>query len=186
VLPIYVDTQHLQHITRTKHPQFKIALLFVGRLEKEKRAERAIAALKAARDAGHDAGLTIVGSGSQLAHLQQTARTLGLERFVVFAGWNADVTPYFQTADVVLVPSDYEGYGMVIVEALSAGIPVIATDVGVAREAGAIVSTPAEFSKTVLRWIATGSRSATLATEAYATYDEYLARITNDIAATVH
>lgn len=185
VLPIFVDTARFSDITRTKHPQFKIAFLVVSRLEKEKNITFAIEALKATRDAGHDAGLTIVGSGSEESKLKAHARLLGLERFVIFAG-EADPITHYASADAVLVPSKYEGYGMVIVEALAVGIPVIATDVGIAREAGAIVSSEKDFADTVVRWIESGPRKATLAIYPYEDFDDYVSKYCDDIKATVH
>ena len=180
VLPIFVDTVRFQNIQRIKHPRFKIALLVVSRLEREKNISRAIEALKAARDRGHDAGLTIVGSGSEEDGLKARTRALGLERFVVFTG-AGDPLPHYASADAVLVPSLYEGYGMVIVEALAAGIPVIATDVGVAREAGATVASEKEFPQTLIRWIESGPRQASLMTSPYKNFDEYVSAYVADI-----
>lgn len=186
VLPIFTDTERFRGIARIKHPQFKIALLVVSRLEKEKNISLAIDALKSARDAGHDAGLTIVGSGSEEERLRERVRVFGLERFVMFAAWEEPIaTAHYASADVVLVPSLYEGYGMVIVEALSAGIPVIATDVGIAREAGAIVTSAKDFPHTVVRWIESGPRQATLVSYPYGSFDEYVQKYCDDIKATV-
>src|SRR5262249_6816028 len=64
VLPIFVDTAKLGAIPRSKHPRWKIALLSVGRFEKEKHFEVSIEALALARKSGHDVGLTLVGEGS--------------------------------------------------------------------------------------------------------------------------
>jgi glycosyltransferase involved in cell wall biosynthesis len=58
---------------------------------------------------------------------------------VEFPGWR-DPLPYLQGADVVLSTSRSESWGASIVEALAAGVPVVAPDVGIAREAGAIVA----------------------------------------------
>lgn len=174
ILPIFVETEQFVNLQRVKHPKFKIALLCVGRLEPEKRFGRAITALAMARKAGHDTGLTIVGEGSQRAVLEEFAERLGVLQWVEFVGWQQDLAPYYAAADVVLVPSDFEGYGMVIIEALSAGIPVIATDVGIAREAGAIVVNQKEFSKAVIQWMQNGPRQATLEHRPYRDFDDYV------------
>jgi glycosyltransferase involved in cell wall biosynthesis len=184
VLPIFVDTERFQNIPRIKHGQFKIALLVVARLEKEKNVALAIWALKTARDSGHDAGLTIVGSGSELEKLKEQSRSLGLERFVVFTGEGNPIEQY-ASADAVLVPSHYEGYGMVIVEALSAGIPVISTDVGIARESGAMVTSEKDFPHTLIRWIESGTRQATLTNYQYKSFEEYVRKYCDDIKTTI-
>jgi glycosyltransferase involved in cell wall biosynthesis len=185
VLPIYVDVGRFASISRTKHPRWKIAALCVGRLEKEKNFARAIDAVAAARKIGHDIGLTIIGSGSQLPRLRERAMRLGIVDRVEFAGWQNDLTKYYSQADIVLVPSRYEGYGLVIVEALAAGIPVLSTDVGVAREAGTILTTAKEFPHTLMNWIKDGPRQASLLNLPYRNFDEYVNRYCDDVAETV-
>lgn len=184
VLPIFVDVETFARISRLKHPRFKIALLCVGRFEPEKRFRLAIDALRQARAAGHDAGLTLVGAGSEEEHLRAAARTLGLEQFVEFAGWQGDIAPYLSTADILLVPSRYEGYGVVIVEALAAGVPVLSTDVGIAREAGAMIAAPSEFSRTLLKWISGGPRKGELHGYPYRNFEEYVKAYCDDLSAT--
>jgi len=183
VLPIFVDVARLRALPRMKHPRFKISLLFVGRLEKEKHPCLALDALIAARRAGHDAGLTVVGEGSELSLLKERARKFGVESRVEFLGWQSDIGPQLSRADIVLMPSRYEGYGLAIVESLAAGVPVLSTDVGVAREAGAIIASPREFASAVVRWVQDGPRSGSLASYPYRDFDEYVERYCADIQA---
>jgi glycosyltransferase involved in cell wall biosynthesis len=184
VLPIFVDTARFAMIARTKHPRWKIALLCIGRFEKEKRFEMAIAALATARSKGHDVGLILVGDGRERQNYYRYAQRLRVADRLELVGWQNDLEKYYSEADIVLVPSRYEGYGLVIVEALSAGIPVLSTDVGVAREAGAIVVTPKEFSQALVQWIESGPRQASLANYPYANLDEYIQKYCDDIVAT--
>jgi glycosyltransferase involved in cell wall biosynthesis len=183
VLPIFVDTQRYASLPREKHPRWKIDALYIGRLEPEKHPCLALDAVAAARTAGHDIGLTIVGEGSEHESLIQRAKHAGIESRVEFVGWQHDIGRYLARADVVLVPSRYEGYGLVIVEALAAGVPVIATDVGVAREAGAIVASERQFIPTFLKWLADGPRSASLVNYPYRNYMEYVEQWCADIKA---
>lgn len=185
ILPIYTDIETFASLQRSKHPRFKIALLYIGRLEKEKRVEVALQALVDARAAGHDAGLTVVGEGKEETHLRNVARAKGMERFVEFVGRRDDITPYLKEADAVLVPSVYEGYGLVIVEALASGVPVIATDVGVARESGAIIADAKSFSNTVLQWISSGPRTALLHGYPYLSREEYVRAYVSDVRACI-
>jgi glycosyltransferase involved in cell wall biosynthesis len=185
ILPVYVDIQRYASIVRKKHSRFKIALLVVSRLEKEKCVDCVIRALAAARAAGHEASLTIVGDGSLRTELESYARAKEVDHFVEFEGWKDDVTPYLATASLVLVPSDYEGYGMTIVEALAAGVPVLSTDVGIAREAGAIITSPQDFSHAVIRWIERGCRKAVLKGYPYKDFDEYCDKVVADMRACI-
>ncbi|MBI3573712.1 glycosyltransferase, partial [Candidatus Kaiserbacteria bacterium] len=137
VLPIFVDTEKFAHVAKTSHPKFKTVLLVVSRLEKEKRIDRTVDALKKVRDAGIDAGLVIVGSGSEEKPLKRLVRKVGASEWVEFAGFQNNLIPYYASAQVLLYPgAPYEGYGMSIIEALAAGVPVLALDVGIARQAG--------------------------------------------------
>jgi glycosyltransferase involved in cell wall biosynthesis len=183
VLPIFVDTDRFGALAREKHRRWKIDALFVGRLEHEKHPCLALDAVAFARAQGHDIGLTIVGEGTERAELEERARARGISDRVEFVGWQRDTAPFLAKADVALVPSRYEGYGLVIVEALAAGIPVIATDVGIAREAGAIVTDESHFAQTLLEWIADGPRQATLANYPYVAFDDYVTRWCADCAA---
>lgn len=64
---------------------------------------------------------------------------------------------FLETADVVLCTSLYESWGASIVEALAAGVPVVAPDVGVAKEAGATVVPRAQLAEAVVRVLEEGS-----------------------------
>jgi glycosyltransferase involved in cell wall biosynthesis len=68
--------------------------------------------------------------------LRTLARTLGLEDHIVFAG-EADgsrLQAHYASADVFVLPTSYEGYGMVVAEALAHGLPVISTHTGAIAE----------------------------------------------------
>ncbi len=185
VLPIFVDIEKYRGLSRTKHDRFKIALLWVGRLEEEKNPLVAIQLLEIARKNGHDAGLIVVGSGSMDSKLHAYVRTRGLERYVEFAGWQENLAPYFSVADIMLVTSAYEGYGMAMIEALAAGVPVLSLDVGVARESGAIVvGRPKEMGRALLDWIAHGPRKGELQNYPYGSFDEYVNAWCEDVRAT--
>ncbi|MCC5966654.1 MAG: glycosyltransferase [Natronohydrobacter sp.] len=75
-----------------------------------------------------DARLMFVGDGAGRNALLALARELGVADRVILAGFHSDPTPFYQTADVFVLCSDYEGFGNVIVEALAQGLPVVSTD----------------------------------------------------------
>lgn len=58
---------------------------------------------------------------------------MGLEKNVVFVGWKNDLISYFKTADMYLLTSEYEGYGMTLIEAGASGCPIVTTKVGIAK-----------------------------------------------------
>ena len=75
-----------------------------------------------------DARLMFVGTGNGEADLRALAIELGIVDRVIFAGFHTDPTPFYQTADLFVLSSDYEGFGNVIVEALACGLAVVSTD----------------------------------------------------------
>lgn len=72
--------------------------------------------------------LMFVGDGDGRDELEQLAIDLGVADRVLFAGFQPDPTPFYETADLFVLSSNYEGFGNVIVEALAAGTPVVSTD----------------------------------------------------------
>ncbi len=89
----------------------------VSRLESEKNVMLAISSF--AGGAPKDACLIILGEGRERTALEATAKYLGVGDRVFFEG-RCDPSPYYPLADLVIVPSLYEGYGMTIIEALAA------------------------------------------------------------------
>ena len=75
-----------------------------------------------------DTQLMFVGDGDGRDELEQLAIDLGVADRVLFAGFQPDRTPFYETADLFVLSSNYEGFGNVIVEALAAGTPVVSTD----------------------------------------------------------
>ncbi len=133
VLPVFTDLHRFADIVRKPDPH---TILWIGRFEVEKNPFYALDVLKHVRKRGVDARLIMLGDGSLRGMLEGKASILSLP--VEFPGWQ-DPTPYLATATLVLSTSIHESWGASLVEALAAGVPVIAPDVGIAREAGAIV-----------------------------------------------
>jgi len=185
VLPIFVDVERFRHATApaqltARFAQYASRLLVVSRLEAEKNVALAISSF--AQSAPPDACLIVVGNGRQRAVLETLAGTMHIMDRVFFEGAQ-DTAAYYKMSDLVLVPSTYEGYGLVIVEALAAGKPVLSTNVGIARQAGAIVAEPEHFSTALAEWFKNGPRSGTLRDYPYYNYDEYVRAYSDDIAA---
>jgi glycosyltransferase involved in cell wall biosynthesis len=108
-------------------------LLSVGRLSQEKgHADllRALAQMRAAQGAAFQSRLVIVGDGPERNSLQGLCSKLTLDEVVRFAGFQADVRPYYGIADVFVLPSHSEGSPNVVLEAMAAGVPMVAAAVG--------------------------------------------------------
>ena len=183
VLPIFADIERLRRLTaptalQARFDRFQWCVLVVSRLEPEKNVALAIEAF--VRSAPQEACIIIVGDGSELASLQKMARSRGIGERVFFEV-NVEAAPYYALADLLLVTSAYEGYGLVIVEALGLGVPVLSTDVGAARELGALVARPEEFAAALHAWFLNGTRKGELKQHPYASFEEYVEKYCADI-----
>lgn len=104
----------------------RLRILSVGNLKPEKNHSLLLRAFS--KMSRTDATLVLLGQGESEAALMELASDLEIENRVVFAGFHADPSPFYATADLFVLSSDHEGFGNVIVEALSFGLSVISTD----------------------------------------------------------
>ncbi len=77
-----------------------------------------------------DVLLLLVGEGEERRRLEEEVEKLGMQGRVIFAGEVGDVRDYLWSMDVAVFPSIYEGFGISILEALSSGVPVVASSTG--------------------------------------------------------
>jgi len=106
-----------------------VVIGFVGRLEAQKAPQRLVdACLKLMPKLPH-LHLLVVGEGSQRPKLEALLRNAGLEDRVTWLG-EVDAVQHMPAMDVLAVPSMYEGFAYVLIEALQAGLPLVATPVG--------------------------------------------------------
>ena len=135
VLPIFVDIEKIENAIpkidlREKYPQFEKIILMVSRIENEKNIPLALRVFKKVIGIKPKTGLIIVGEGKMKTFARNLTKSLKLFDNVIFEKWSDDLISYYKTADMFLLTSDYEGYGLTIVEAIIAGCPVITSNVG--------------------------------------------------------
>jgi glycogen(starch) synthase len=116
-------------------PQEKLVLL-VGRLVYEKGFQLALEALPAVIERVGDVRFLVAGSGTHEAELKAQAERLGLHEHGTFVGWIGDdvLHSLYRIADLCVVPSIYEPFGLVALEAMASGCPCIVADTGGLRE----------------------------------------------------
>ncbi|GFZ29964.1 glycosyl transferase family 1 [Clostridium zeae] len=103
-------------------------LLYVGRISKEKNIEEIMINLKGYLKSNRDVKLVLIGDGPDKHRLETIANALNINDQVVFAGerpWD-DIGRYYQIGDVFVSASQSETQGLTYIEALAAGLPVIA------------------------------------------------------------
>jgi glycosyltransferase involved in cell wall biosynthesis len=108
----------------------RMRAVMVCRLSPVKDVATMIRATRIIVNSHPDFHLDIVGDGPARQSLQTLQRVLGLERHVTFHGAQEDVRPYLQQATVFVQSSLSEGISLTLLEAMAAGLPVVATDVG--------------------------------------------------------
>jgi len=147
VIPPGVDLSHFYPIPRDEArayigvPPCDQMLLFVGRVETLKGIDALIEALALMRQNGEQVCLAVIGGdpdlspealSDEMTRLQAMREQYGLQESVAFLGRKSqDTLPYYYSAaEAVVVPSHYESFGMVALEAMACGTPVVASQVG--------------------------------------------------------
>lgn len=107
-------------------------LVSIGRLSFEKGHADMLRALRLLQTAQPDLNwkLVLVGAGHEESKLRELTSTLGLQSQVIFACHQPAVLPFYALADAMILPSHTEGSPHVVLEAMSAGLPIVATRVG--------------------------------------------------------
>ena len=107
-------------------------ILFLGRLVYEKGVQHLISAMPKILASYNDAKLVIVGKGGMLDDLKDQAENMGIANKVYFAGYMdaKNVNKMYKASDISVFPSTYEPFGIVALEAMLAGNPVVVSDVG--------------------------------------------------------
>ena len=142
VIPNGIDPSELVPVddldtlrSRFAEPDEKLVLL-VGRLVYEKGFQLALEALPGLIERVGDVRFLVAGSGTAERELREQATALGLDPHGTFLGWIGDdvLHSLYRIADLTVVPSIYEPFGLVALEAMASGCPCLVADTGGLRE----------------------------------------------------
>lgn len=140
ILPIASDLTPFFHGVKNSYIEERLRphrfrMVAAGRfVEKEKNFSMLIRMMPQFLKIAPDAALYLVGDGPDRGLYQNSISHLHLERNVIIEPWREDLFSVYQSCDLFLLSSNYEGWGMAVVEAMAAGMPVVMTDVGLAGE----------------------------------------------------
>lgn len=139
VLSIFVDIEKIKNTQvkfdlHKRYSQFDFIIFTASRLEKEKNISMMIDVMDKIVKKHPRVGLVIVGEGSRKNNLNKKVFRKNLQTNIIFEGWNDDLVSYYKTADLFISTSDFEGYGMTLLESAVAGCPILTTDVGLVGE----------------------------------------------------
>ncbi len=107
-----------------------LRLLYLGRLSPEKDPANLLAAIGLLRSRGLEVRATLAGDGPERAALERQVRALGLSEVVELPGFVSEIMPLLARADILVNPSRTECMPNAVLEAMWAGVPVVATRVG--------------------------------------------------------
>ncbi len=118
--------------TRKKYDIDKndIVIGVVGRLSEQKDPMTTIRVFKMVKDKYSNAKLMMVGSGELEDEVRGFAKSNNIDKDVIITGWIDNVEKYIPAFDIAVLPSKWEGFGLVIVEYMACGKPVVASNVG--------------------------------------------------------
>jgi glycosyltransferase involved in cell wall biosynthesis len=125
MLPIGKSVKGIQHWMSSS----KKKLIAVGELKSQKNFINLVDAIFfVKKNLNLDINLLILGDGVEKESIQNKINNLGLAENIYLAGWVDDPLPYFDLADLFVLSSNYEGFGVVIVEAMSQGLNIVSTN----------------------------------------------------------
>lgn len=138
VVPVYTEVEEFEtaapdHGIEALCPEGGLLVLSMARFVPQKNLCVLLRAWRAVVKEVPSARLALVGQGAERRQLLAHARDLMPEK-VTFIDWTENPAGAMKAADVYALPSDYEGWGRVCVEALAAGTPLVTTDVGCVGE----------------------------------------------------
>jgi glycogen(starch) synthase len=142
VIPNGIDPAELQPVADLDELRRRFAapgerlVLLVGRLVYEKGFQLALEALPGLIERLGNVRFIVAGSGTHEQELRSQARDLGLDDHGVFLGWIGDdvLHSLYRISDLCVVPSIYEPFGLVALEAMASGCPCLVADTGGLRE----------------------------------------------------
>lgn len=105
-----------------------IKIISIGRFEEQKDFFTIIKAFKIVKEKFTPIKLILVGAGSCENQLKNLSEILGCRDSVHFFGWKQNVFPYLKNSNLFIYSSNYEGFGYVILEAMSQSLPIVATN----------------------------------------------------------
>ncbi len=135
VIPNFICPNHYKRLPDSPlraelAPNGERLLVHVSNFRPVKRPNDCVEILAKVREAGVNARLVMVGDGPELSAVRYHGEQLGVVDHIVFVGKQANISDYLGVADLFLLPSELESFGLAALEAQACEVPVIATRIG--------------------------------------------------------
>jgi len=133
VIPNGIDLDHFK--ARRKLVMDRLRIICIARLNHEDKGQDILLkALSILKDKRYDYRCVFIGEGESEVYLKHLSKNLGLTSCVCFCGKKNNIADLLAASNLFVLPSRFEGFGISIIEAMAAGVPVIASDVGGIKE----------------------------------------------------
>ncbi len=135
VIPNFIDTtrfyrQHKEHFKRALCPEGEKVLVHVSNFRPVKNSPRVVEIFSALRHEGHAVKLLLVGDGPDRSVSERVAREHGVYEDIRFLGKQEPVEEILSIADIFVMPSETETFGLAALEAMACNVPVVASQIG--------------------------------------------------------
>lgn len=128
----FKDNNKYRKETREKYniKDEEIVIGVVGRLSEQKDPMTMIKAFKLVNDVKSNTKLMYVGSGNLEEDVKGYAKEAGILDKIIITGWVSNVEEYIPAFDIAVLPSKWEGFGLVLIEYMACDKPIVASDIG--------------------------------------------------------
>jgi N-acetyl-alpha-D-glucosaminyl L-malate synthase BshA len=134
-IPNFIDTKIYKRIEncslkRNFAPNGEALLMHISNFRSVKRVPDTVRILKEVLESGIGAKLILIGDGPERSETEKLTYELGLQQYVKFLGKQVAIVELLSCADVFLLPSQSESFGLSALEAMACGVPVVASSIG--------------------------------------------------------
>lgn len=151
-----VDKEEILRLANSEVMQKEYDLIFIGRLKKEKDPLRFIEIIHQLSRDKKDLKVAMLGDGELREECERLICNYGLNNIIDLIGYVQNPYPFIKNSKVLVMTSKWEGFGLVAVEALILGKPVVATPVGglkeiITSEGGFLCESDSQFVETIIK-----------------------------------
>lgn len=123
-----IDCDEIKKLADSKFvKKNKFTICMVGRLNQQKRYDRALEVARKLKETGYNLEFWILGDGEQMTKLRDKVKEYNLEDYFFLKGFIKPPYPYMKQSDILLISSESEGFSLVACEAFCLGVPVVST-----------------------------------------------------------
>ena len=128
LLPNAIQYDRFAIVQSKREPSAMLRLINIGSFQLKKNQKFAVAVANELKNRGIDFNITFLGDGAERKQVEQLVVENGLQSNCIFTGNVNDVPQYLQQSDIYIHTATYEPFGLVLIEAMAAGLPVVCLD----------------------------------------------------------